>query len=52
MNWEIKFSWLVCDEDINGAFCRICKQTTAESAIQPQEVFGSQNVPELEETSY
>ena len=30
-NWENKFSWLVHDKDINGAFCRVCKQTTAES---------------------
>ena len=29
-NWEKEFSWLVYDEDIN-AFCRVCKQTTAES---------------------
>ena len=33
-NWENKFSWLVYDEDTNGAFCRVCKQTTAESTIQ------------------
>ena len=33
-NWENEFSWLVYDEDINGAFCRVCKQTTAESATQ------------------
>ena len=38
-NWENEFSWLVYDEDINGAFCRVCKQTTAESTTQ--EVFGS-----------
>ena len=31
---ENEFSWLVYDEDINGAFCRVCKQTTAESATQ------------------
>ena len=30
-NWKNEFSWLVCDEDINGAFCRVGKQTTAES---------------------
>ena len=33
-NWENEFSWLVYDEDINGAFCRVCKQNTAESATQ------------------
>ena len=33
-NWENEFSWLVYDEDINGAFCRVCKQTTAESTTQ------------------
>ena len=33
-NWESMFSWLVYDEDINGTFCRVCKQTTAESATQ------------------
>ena len=32
-NSENEFSWLVYDEDINGTFCRVCKQTTAESAI-------------------
>ena len=30
-NWENEFNWLVYDEDINGAFCRVYKQTTAES---------------------
>ena len=39
--WENEFSGLVYDEDINGAFCRVCKQTTAENSTQ--EVFGSQN---------
>ena len=34
MNWENELSWLVYDEDINGGFCRVCKQTTAESATQ------------------
>ena len=33
-NWENEFSWLVYDENINGAFCRVCKLTTAESATQ------------------
>ena len=33
-NWENEFSWQVYDEDINGAFCRVCKQTTAECATQ------------------
>ena len=33
-NWENEFSWLVCVEDISGAFCRVCKQTSAESATQ------------------
>ena len=33
-NWENGFSWLVHDEDINGTFCRVCKQTTAECATQ------------------
>ena len=32
--WENEFSWLVYDEDINGAFCRVCKQTTVETATQ------------------
>ena len=31
-NWENEFNWLVHYEDINGAFCRVCKLTTAESA--------------------
>ena len=39
-NWENEFSWLVYDEDINGAFCRVCKQTTAESATQFTEIVG------------
>ena len=29
--WEKQFSWLVYDEDIDGAFCRVCKQTTSDS---------------------
>ena len=33
-NWGNEFSWLEYDEDINGAFCRVCKQTTAESSTQ------------------
>ena len=33
-NWENKFSWLVYDENINGAFCRVCKQPTVEGAAQ------------------
>ena len=33
-NWETRVSWLVYDEDINGAFCRVCKQTTAENVTQ------------------
>ena len=37
-NWENEFSWLVHDEDINSAFCRVCKQTTAESATQDKSV--------------
>ena len=39
--WENEFSWLVYDEDINGAFCRVCKHPTIENSTQ--EVFGSQN---------
>ena len=33
-NWEKEFSWLVYDEDVDGAFCRVCKQTTADSSTQ------------------
>ena len=40
-NWENEFSWLVYDEDINGAFCRVCKHPTIENSTQ--EMFGSQN---------
>jgi len=30
-NWEKEFSRLMYDEDIDGAFCQVCKQSTAES---------------------
>ena len=33
-NWENESSWLVHDEEINGALCRVCKQTTAENTTQ------------------
>ena len=33
-NWENEFNWLVCYEDIIDTFCRVYKQTTAESATQ------------------
>ena len=29
-NWEKDFHWLVYDEDIDGAFCKVCKQVTAQ----------------------
>ena len=29
-NWEKDFHWLVYDEDIDGAFCNVCKQVTAQ----------------------
>ena len=41
--WENEFSWLAYDEDINCTFCRVCKQTTVESATQHTGGDGSQN---------
>ena len=50
-NWGNEFSWLVYDEDINGAFCRVCKQTTAESTTQAhRRCLGHKAVPELKES--
>ena len=49
-NWENEFSWLVYDEDINGAFCRVFKQTSAESTTQHTGGVWSKTVPELEES--
>ena len=46
-NWENEFSWLVYDEDINVAFCRRPQQRAPHIT---QEVFGSQTIPELEES--
>ena len=46
-NWENEFRWLVY-EDIYGAFCRVCKQTTAESATQHTGGVGSQNPSRIE----
>ena len=33
-SWEKQFSWLEYDVDIDGAFCRVCKQTTSDSSTQ------------------
>ena len=33
-NWEKDFYWLVYDEDIDGAFCKVCKQVTAQRNTQ------------------
>ena len=50
MNWENEFSWLEYAEDIIGAFCRDCKQTTAESATTHRRCLGHKPGPELEES--
>lgn len=31
-NWEKEFSWLMYDGDIDGCFCRVCKQSTCASS--------------------
>ena len=51
-NWKTSSaSWLVYDEDINGAFCSVCKQTTAESATHThRRCLGHKTIPELEES--
>ena len=33
-NWEKEFSWLVYDQDVDGAFCKVCKQTNQDSSTQ------------------
>ena len=33
-SWEKDFNWLLYDEDIDGGFCQVCKQTTADSHTQ------------------
>ena len=33
-NWEKQFSWLVYDQDIDGAFCRVCKDNSLDSITQ------------------
>ena len=40
--WVNKFSWLLYDEDINGAFCRV-NRPQQRAPHCTQEVFGSQN---------
>ena len=42
-NWEREFSWLVYNEVINGALCRVCKGPQQRAPHSTQEVFGSQN---------
>ena len=41
-NRENEFSWLVYDEDINGAFFRVCNRPQQRTPHSTQEVFGSQ----------
>ena len=41
-SWEKDFSWLYYDEDSEGAFCKICKQSGI-SGLQRTGGVGSQN---------
>ena len=42
-SWEKDFSWLYYDEDSEGAFCKICKQSVEFLVFSVLEGCGSQN---------